>query len=249
MGLSLILSCEHGGNDVPAQYRALFRGRAAERALAGHLGSDTGSLTVARALSAHFGVSLFSSTVTRLLVDLNRSLGHRRLFSPFSQKLDAAQRHGLLARYYLPYRAAVTQAVAEGTRGDQRVLHVSVHSFTPKLGRRCRTADIGLLYDPARTAERQLCAAWKAELDAVGGGLRVRRNYPYRGAADGLTTHLRGVFASARYLGIELELNQNLLAERPEAAVNAVAASLDNLLGSQSPGCTKSGVRAPRNNR
>jgi predicted N-formylglutamate amidohydrolase len=249
MGVSLVLSCEHGGNDVPAPFRALFRGRAAERALAGHRGSDIGSLAVAKALSARFGVKLFASTVTRLLVDLNRSLGHRNLFSPFSRPLDAAQRREVLARYYLPYREAVTQAVAEGARGDQRVLHVSVHSFTPKLGRRRRTADIGLLYDSARPDERQLCAVWKAELDAVGGGLRVRRNYPYRGAADGLTTHLRGIFSSARYLGIELELNQGLLAERPEAAVNAVAASLDNLLGSRSPGCTKSRARAPRNNR
>jgi hypothetical protein len=35
----------------------------------------------------------------------------------------------------------------------------------------------------------------------------LRRNYPYRGQSDGLTTALRRQFG-ARYLGIELEINQ-----------------------------------------
>ena len=38
--------------------------------------------------------------------------------------------------------------------------------------------------------------------------LRVRRNYPYRGDADGLTTTLRRRFPWQRYLGIEIEVNQ-----------------------------------------
>jgi hypothetical protein len=39
----------------------------------------------------------------------------------------------------------------------------------------------------------------------------VRRNYPYRGNADGLTTALRRVHGADRYVGIEVELNQRLL--------------------------------------
>lgn len=39
----------------------------------------------------------------------------------------------------------------------------------------------------------------------------MRRNYPYLGRADGLTTHLRRALKTPRYLGIELELNQALL--------------------------------------
>lgn len=41
--------------------------------------------------------------------------------------------------------------------------------------------------------------------------LRVRMNYPYRGNADGHTTSLRRMLPDARYLGIEIELNQALL--------------------------------------
>jgi hypothetical protein len=36
----------------------------------------------------------------------------------------------------------------------------------------------------------------------------VRRNYPYRGYADGLTTHLRRRYRGRAYIGIEIEVNQ-----------------------------------------
>jgi hypothetical protein len=36
----------------------------------------------------------------------------------------------------------------------------------------------------------------------------VRRNYPYRGSADGLTTHLRRLHPDGRYAGVEIEVNQ-----------------------------------------
>jgi hypothetical protein len=71
-----------------------------------------------------------------------------------------------------------------------------------------RTADVGLLFDPRRPLEARLCGAWREALQALEPGLRVRRNYPYRGSADGLTTWLRGRFPARQYLGIEVEVNQ-----------------------------------------
>jgi len=43
--------------------------------------------------------------------------------------------------------------------------------------------------------------------------LRVRRNYPYAGKGDGLTSHLRAHFAQSDYVGIELEVNQAIVFE------------------------------------
>jgi hypothetical protein len=37
--------------------------------------------------------------------------------------------------------------------------------------------------------------------------LRVRRNYPYLGKADGFTTYLRRHFPVDRYAGVEFEVN------------------------------------------
>ena len=98
-----------------------------------------------------------------------------------------------------------------------RVLHISSHSFTPRLDGIERRADVGLLYDPRRAGEQRFCLAWKRALESASPGLVVRRNYPYRGSADGLTTHLRRRFAERSYSGIELEVNQKHALGEPRA--------------------------------
>jgi predicted N-formylglutamate amidohydrolase len=202
----MILTCEHGGNRVPAGFAGLFR--IDRQVLQTHRGYDQGALELARAMSRHFRAPLIASTTTRLLVDLNRSEGHRRLFSEYSAALDEAVRLRLLDRHYRPYRCQVEALVAEQFAQGRAVLHVSVHSFTPMLDGQIRQADVGLLYDPARLLERQLCHTWQAAIRRLRPDLRVRRNYPYLGTSDGLTTHLRRQFPADRYAGLELEINQ-----------------------------------------
>jgi predicted N-formylglutamate amidohydrolase len=106
----------------------------------------------------------------------------------------------------------------------RRVVHVAAHTFTPELDGVVRTADVGLLYDPARRGEHRLAAAWKAALSVAAPQLRVRRNYPYAGKGDGLTRELRLRFPAARYVGIELEVNQALAVATTPAARAARAA-------------------------
>ena len=210
-GYALVLSCEHGGASVPQRYRHLFDSKPARDALRGHRGSDLGALRLARSLERRHRVPLYASTVTRLLVDLNRSLGHPQLFSEFTRDLDPAELESLLDRHYFPHRTAVESWIdARVRRGDQ-VLHLGVHSFVPQIDGRTRTADIGLLYDPSRSPERRFCDRWKSSLHETAPELRVRRNYPYLGRSDGFTTHLRRALGSPQYLGIELEVNQRVL--------------------------------------
>jgi len=225
----LLFTCEHGGNRIPRAYAAHFAGATA--LLAGHRGYDPGALALARWLARRANAPLYAVTISRLLIDLNRSLGHPRLFSEVSAPLAGAAKDGLVARYYRPHREQVEAAIAGWVGAGERVLHVAVHSFTPVLAGQVRRADIGLLYDPARWAERELCARWAQRLREMAPELRVRRNYPYRGHADGFSTYLRTRFAPPRYLGIELEVNQACLATRPvgERLRAALAASLTGL--------------------
>jgi len=104
------------------------------------------------------------------------------------------------------------------------VIHLSSHSFTPDLDGKVRNADIGLLYDPARPGEADLCERWKAALSACAPGLRVRRNYPYAGKGDGLTAWFRRRLSPAAYMGIELEINQKhiIRADRDWTALRKV---------------------------
>jgi predicted N-formylglutamate amidohydrolase len=176
-----------------------------------HRGYDSGALVMARALARAFGAPLIISTVSRLLVDLNRSLGHPRLFSPVTRNAPASLRAAIVNRHYLPYRAQVERFVRRAVSRGRRVIHISSHSFTPVMHGKRRRADAGLLYDPGRRGEARLCARWKASLSQCAPGLRVRRNFPYAGKGDGLTSHLRRHFPAGVYLGIELEINQRIV--------------------------------------
>jgi len=229
---TLILSCEHGGNRIPRELAPCFASRVAQRALASHRGYDLGALDVAKALAKHFRAPLVYSTVSRLVVDLNRTLGHPKLFSEFVRDLPPETRARIIDRYYSPHRARVDSSIRGALDTGMRVIHIGVHSFTPQLDGEVRNADASFLYDPSRLAEKELCARWRAALCARLPDLRVRRNYPYRGTDDGLTTHLRRSFPPRRYLGIELEINQAVLGDaraRPKVT-RAVLQSLAEVL-------------------
>lgn len=201
----MLITCEHGGNRIAAEFRPLFRGHGA--LLESHRGYDLGALPVARDLAAALGAELVFSETSRLLVDLNRSLGHPGLFSEITRTLPRGVRQEILERYYRPYRRHVETLVQNAIAAGASVIHISSHSFTPELDGVPREADVGLLYDPRRAGEVALCARWSAALRRLAPQLRVRRNYPYTGRADGLCTHLRGRLPPERYAGIELEIN------------------------------------------
>lgn len=210
---ALIITCEHGGNEVPAVYAPLFTGHDTghEALLQTHRGWDAGALTLAQQLATAFAAPLFAATTTRLLIDLNRSIGHRQLYSEVTRGLPLATRRGIAAQYYRPHRDAVESEVARLVAAGRRVLHVASHSFTPELGGVVRQADVAWLYDPRRAGERTLAAQWLAALKQKRPDLKLRKNYPYQGKCDGLTALLRKRHSDAAYVGVELEVNQRFV--------------------------------------
>ena len=206
MNRHLIFTCEHGGNNVPKEYKLLFSKK--QRILDTHRGYDPGALILAKALSKAFHAPLFYSTTTRLLVDLNRSITNKSLYSEITKNLSEADGDKLLNAYYYPYRSQVESFIKEQIDNKQAVLHLSIHTFTPLLGTIERKTDIGLLYDPKRQEEKTFCQQWRKEMSDDETTYRIRMNYPYKGNSDGLTTHLRSMYSENKYLGIELEVNQ-----------------------------------------
>jgi predicted N-formylglutamate amidohydrolase len=233
VGDTFLITCEHGGNTIPAAYRRLFRGQRA--LLDSHRGYDAGALAMARALGLALGAPLVSATVSRLLVDLNRSIGHPRVFSAVTHAVPAAVRADIIGRYYLPYRAEVERRVRRAVSRGRRVIHIASHSFTPELDGKRRNADVGLLYDPARRGESALCARWQAALATCAPQLQVRRNYPYAGKGDGLTRHLRECFAEGVYIGVELEVNQAMVLATGRQWTALRAALIDSLSQAAQP--------------
>jgi len=207
--IHIIITCEHGGNKVPLRFRKLFAGR--EKLLNSHRGYDRYALRCAVVLAKTMNASFFYSTVTRLLIDLNRSPHHPKLFSSFSGILNADEKKLIRDKHYLPYRKRVETCVLASASKEITTLHISVHSFAAVMEGRKKNADIGLLYDPSRQKEKTFCMKWKKLITKTAPHIKVRRNYPYLGAADGLVTYLRKKFPPDLYIGIELEINQKMM--------------------------------------
>jgi predicted N-formylglutamate amidohydrolase len=230
IGLARLVTCEHGGNRIPPPYRHFFRD--CNALLESHRGYDPGALGMARVLARALGAALIVSTTSRLLVELNRSPGRQFRESPVMRDAPASVRTQVTLDWYQPYRSEVETFVRDACANGQRVLHVSSHSFTPTLEGVERKTDVGLLYDPSRNGERALCLRWQQVLQEAVPGLVVRRNYPYLGRSDGLTSSLRKRLGDGAYCGVEIEVNQkHVVAGRfPARLQTAVAHTLARVL-------------------
>jgi predicted N-formylglutamate amidohydrolase len=202
--MKLVLTCEHGGNIIPIKYLPLFG--EAEEVLNSHRGFDLGALDLFDFLSKLAGYNQ-SNTFSRLLIEINRSHDHPKLFSEFTSVLSHKEKIELIETYFFPYRYEIEKNISKFLEKGEEVLHFSVHSFTPLWKGEFRNADIGLLYDPAKEREKSFCKNLKQQLLQLSPTLKIRYNYPYLGIADGFTTFLRTQFPN-KYYGIELEVNQ-----------------------------------------
>ncbi len=206
--MKMILSCEHATATIPDQYASLFAG--VSHILETHLGYDIGVLAVGRMVE-DLAEDAFYGKCNRLLVDLNRSLHHPRLFSSFSRNLSRSKREQIVTDWYYPFRNPVLHALERTIAQHDEVLHLSLHSFTPVLNGKVRPNDIGILYDPGHHREKAWARRLAHAMRAVQPNLSARMNFPYRGLSDSHTTALRRRFTKNVYLGIELEINQRLL--------------------------------------
>jgi predicted N-formylglutamate amidohydrolase len=144
------------------------------------------------------------------LIEPNRSLRNRRLFSEYTKQLSEIDQKELIETYWRPHRNEVQKEIHRVAVSGERVIHLGIHTFTPVWKGKERDLEIGLLYDSKRKDEKAFILNWKKRLHDALPGYRIRVNRPYLGKDDGLTTGLRKEFSEKEYLGIEIEVNQNL---------------------------------------
>jgi predicted N-formylglutamate amidohydrolase len=211
---AVLVSCEHASNRIPARYHHLGL---TSRQLQDHIAWDRGAAILARAIARRLRSPCHLGRWSRLLVDLNRSVGHPKLMAkssfgvrvPGNQRIPSRERHRRLELYYYPYRQDATDDILAIILARGYCLHLSVHSFVPVARGVVRRAEVGLLFDPHRVRERTFAAQLRPHLAAR--GLAVHMNSPYRGTSDGFTTRLRHRIAADRYVALEIETNQRLL--------------------------------------
>jgi predicted N-formylglutamate amidohydrolase len=239
--MGYIVTCEHGSDAVPEPLAELLSAERLGGAYVCRHGYDVGAREVSKVFAKRLGCPRIAAPFSPLVVDCNRPARHRAIFSNAMRQLPLHRREELLHDVHAAHQQRVRAAIASQLRSDDRVIHLAIHSFAPfepgaavgSMKERCRVArrtDLGLLYDPSRPLERDLCADWYASLHDSLPMLRVRRNYPVRGTRDGLTTALRQECPADCYLGIELQLNQAWCARPLRVSRHVVLGIVESLI-------------------
>ena len=217
---ALMITCEHASNALPDfVLRSLRDKRIPDEILNSHRGYDIGAFSVYSNLIKRLKPDFHcTGTFSRLAVDMNRSSTSKSFFSEYTNHLPDMVKSRLLSlwqKYREKIERFVSSKIPEKLRKSEnevplKVIHLGIHSFTPVLNEVERDADVGILYDPSRPAEAKLAEILIKSIREREPSLRIRRNYPYLGKSDGLTTTLRQKFGAA-YVGLEIEINQKLL--------------------------------------
>ncbi|HKL54465.1 MAG TPA: N-formylglutamate amidohydrolase [Wenzhouxiangellaceae bacterium] len=202
---SFLISAEHASNHVPEVWRSLFAG--ASKVLDSHRAWDPGSREMAESLASALSAPVLEGQASRLLVDLNRSESHPRLFSEFSRGLSQTQKRELIETYWRPHWDSYRDHL-ETLPGQ--IIHIACHSFAPVLGDKTRNTDIGLLYDPSRPIETQYCRTLGKALRAALPDLTIHMNQPYQGVSNGMGQQHRRDYDDNELITLELEINQRL---------------------------------------
>ena len=163
------------------------------------------------------------------------------LFSEFTRGLKLQEKHFLLEEIYDSYHKKVRSQIESVVGRKRRVCHYSIHTFTPELNGKIRKADMGLLYDPSRKYEKELCIQFQNKLSKQIPGIIIKRNYPYLGTSNGYTTDLRKIFPESLYCGIEIEVNQKHVLAKSDVW-RAVGEKLAEEIGEMGDGEMDKGV-------
>ena len=222
--MKIVLTCEHAGNNIPEKYQHLFS--KAKKVLNSHRGFDIGAYKIFNDLTKFSDHHIYTN-ISRLLIDTNRSIGSKYLFSDYTRVPDKKIREDICNSYYLPYRDNVNGFINTNIKREN-IFHISVHSFTPILNNKKRNADIGILYNPKSKNEKILADKIKRMIKSFSPDLKIRYNYPYLGISDGFTTYLREIFSYNKYSGIELEVNQKLF--KNKEVINKIILSVQEFM-------------------
>jgi predicted N-formylglutamate amidohydrolase len=209
----LVLTCEHASCEVPEEYQGL--GISTE-AIRRHIGWDIGARAVVEALAQTLDAPAVCSEYSRLLIDCNRDLSDHDLIVPesdgtavpFNRDLSSEERHSRIVKFYQPYHEVIDSLI--NMRASENLTLLSIHSFTPVLGKSERRFDLGILFD------RYEALAQEVGQRLVYSGSIVRYNEPYSGY-DGLIFSARTHGQRHGIVYLEIEINNSLITD-PERA-------------------------------
>src|SRR5262245_57601351 len=209
----LVLTCEHASYHVPEEYQGLG---ISQEEIRRHIGWDIGARAVVAELAQVLDAPAICSRYSRLLIDCNRDLSDHDLIVPesdgtrvpFNHGLSVAERHNRIEQFYQPYHEAIDNLF--NTRDRENLTLLSIHSFTPVLGKSERRFDLGILFD------RYEDLAQEVGQRLTHSGSAVRYNEPYSGY-DGLILSARTHGQRHGIVYLEIEINNSLITDEERA--------------------------------
>ncbi len=182
----VVFVVDHASNHIPAPYGDLGLDAAARDS---HIAWDPGALPVAQHMSRMLDAPLIRATVSRLVLDLNRSVESDTLVPqisetttiPGNKNLSPAERGARIDAVYRPYHAAVENLVVQhAAKFAFPIAVVAIHTFTPVYKGLARPWHVGILFDEDDSLGRAILGSLAADL-----GMTSAANQPYS-PADGV---------------------------------------------------------------
>lgn len=212
----VVVTCEHASFAVPADCPSLG---VSDEVLRDHVSWDPGAKALAESVARRLDAPAVMGHCSRLVVDLNRSPDNPAVIPassfgvpvPGNQALPECARTDRLAKFHAPYWSEVARRIDRAVSRHGYVIHVSVHSFTPRMDPEGRRFDVGLLFHPERRQEVRIALQAKEHLMSAGWSTELNR--PYSGDMDGIATPHRGRMSDDTYACLEVEANQGRMTE------------------------------------
>ena len=147
----LFLTCDHASRAVP---RSLGQLGLAPEQYDRHIAYDIGAEAITRILSDTLDAPGILAGFSRLVIDVNRPLGHPQSVPAISDRTQIPANMGIsnadldqrISMLFDPYHGAIAESMANlWHRGPAPVL-LSIHSFTPHFKNQKRPWDVGILW-------------------------------------------------------------------------------------------------------
>lgn len=207
----LLLVCDHASRNVPPELDLLGL---APDALNLHIAYDIGAESVTRNMSATLNLTAVLANYSRLVIDLNRPLGHPESIPmtsdtipvPANQDLSEKQKRARATSYFEPYHDTINETLAHIWNAGTPPALFSIHSFTPEFDGFKRPWEVGILWNRDPRIALPLMERLKAH------GLSVGDNEPYSGR-DHLAYTIDMHGGAAGLANCAIEIRQDLITD------------------------------------
>ncbi len=210
-----LVIADHASSTMPSEFANL--GMPAHE-LQRHIAYDIGVEWLTRAMAARLGAPAVLSRFSRLLIDPNRGDDDPTLVMrlsdgaivPGNARIGEPEIRQRMARFSLPYHAAVASVIDTMIGTGTIPAVISIHSFTPRMKDIDRPWHVGVLWDSDPRLPVPLIGVLQSDTAIITGD-----NEPYDGAlqGDSMSRHCiqRGI------AHVLIEVRQDLIAAEADA--------------------------------